>query len=116
MGLVKSTLYSISTSKLLNSFKKQTIYPYYHIVSDKKTPHINSLYLFKNIKEFIHDIDFLKRHYKALNPSQIFNRSYHENSFLISFDDGLKENYTIIYPILKEKNLKAIFFYKPRLC
>ena len=34
-------------------------------------------------------------------------------NFLLSFDDGLEEVYTVIYPILKKSNLKAIFFINP---
>lgn len=113
MGLVKNILFKISSEKLISFFKKQTIFPYYHIVRDDKAPHIEHLYPYKNISQFRLDIDFLLEHYNPLDPSEVFYDSFPDNSFLLSFDDGLEEIYSIIYPILKEKGIKAIFFINP---
>ena len=57
------------------------------------------------IGKFIHpkDISFSKK--KISSKSKIF--------WLLTFDDGLKEQYQIAYPILKELGIPAIFFINP---
>jgi len=113
MGLVKNVLYQIANRRLINAFKKQTIFPYYHLVSDTKVNHVDNLYLYKNKSQFIKDIEFFKKNFKLIDPENILVEKENQNMFLLTFDDGLKEVYTIIYPILKEHNLKAIFFINP---
>ncbi|MBP2831008.1 polysaccharide deacetylase family protein [Aquimarina sp. U1-2] len=113
MGFVKNLLYKISTENLLFIFRKQPLFPYYHIVSDKAVHHIDNLYDFKNKKQFEEDLDFLLHTYKPLDPEALWNNGCTENSFLLTFDDGLSEIYTNIYPILKSKGIKAIFFINP---
>lgn len=114
MGIVKDILHKVSNKRFLSIFKNQTIFPYYHIVSDNKVAHVDNLYQFKDCKQFLNDINVLTANYKTLDPKDIIeNNRFRNNSFLISFDDGLQEIYTIIYPILKENNIKAIFFINP---
>ncbi len=113
MGSDKDSLYMISGKYFLPTIKKQSIFPYYHLIKDNTVPHIENLYRFKNVQQFMDDIDFLKRNYKPINPKQLLSGSRPENSFLITFDDGLAEIYSIVFPILKEKGLNAIFFINP---
>lgn len=114
MGIIKNIIYNISNKRMISFFKKQTIYPYYHIVSNKKVDHIKNLYEFKNENQFRNDIDFLLKHYKPINSLEELRNKNTTNSFLISFDDGLGEVYSTIFPILKEKNIKALFFINPQ--
>jgi peptidoglycan/xylan/chitin deacetylase (PgdA/CDA1 family) len=113
MGIVKDILYKASSKRFLNLFKNQSIFPYYHIVRDNQVAHIENLYQFKNCTQFLNDIELLNKNYKPINPKDIIDNKTFRNSFLLSFDDGLQEIYTIIYPILKKNNLKAIFFINP---
>jgi peptidoglycan/xylan/chitin deacetylase (PgdA/CDA1 family) len=113
MGIIKDTLYRISNKQFLKNFKNQSIFPYYHIVRDNQVAHIENLYQFKNCKQFLNDINILTTNYKPINPQDLLNNKNLKNNFLLSFDDGLEEVYTIIYPILKKNNLKAIFFINP---
>jgi len=113
MGIIKECLYQISKQQYLSFFKKQSIFPYYHIVKDSKVAHIQNLYPYKNNVQFERDIDFLLKHYKPISPDIIYKNKKKENNFLLSFDDGLSEIYTDIFPILKKKNIKAIFFINP---
>ncbi|WP_308993856.1 polysaccharide deacetylase family protein [Mariniflexile litorale] len=103
----------MSNRAFLSKFKAQTIFPYYHLVRDTDVAHIENLYLFKNTKQFLNDIQILKTNYKALNPRDLLNNNVSNNSFLLSFDDGLQEIHSVIYPILKQQGLKAIFFVNP---
>jgi peptidoglycan/xylan/chitin deacetylase (PgdA/CDA1 family) len=119
MGLVKNILYKISNKSLLKFLPPQNIYPYYHIVGDLNVAHIKHLYKFKTIQQFCDDLDFLTNNYNAVDPKDVFLNQQEESSkkrgkkFLLTFDDGLSEVYYNIYPILKEKGLKAIFFINP---
>ena len=113
MGIVKDILYKTSSKRFLKAFKNQTIFPYYHIVRDNQVAHIENLYQFKNCKQFLNDINILKTNYKSINPKDLLDNKKLKNNFLLSFDDGLQEVYTIIFPILKKNNIKAIFFINP---
>ncbi|TPN86152.1 polysaccharide deacetylase family protein [Aquimarina algicola] len=113
MGIVKNSLYQISHKKYIRFFKQKTIYPYYHIVRDNKVAHIKNLYPYKNKNQFEADLKFLLQHYQALDPKNLLEGSVPENSFLLTFDDGLEEIYSVIYPILKRNKVNAIFFINP---
>lgn len=113
MGIIKDTLYKISNKQFLKFFKNQSIFPYYHIVRDNQVAHIENLYQFKNCKQFLDDINILTANYKPINPQDLLDNKNLKNNFLLSFDDGLEEVYSVIYPILKKNNLKAIFFINP---
>lgn len=113
MGIIKDTLYKISNKHFLKIFKNQSIFPYYHIVRDNQVAHIENLYKFKNCQQFLNDVNVLIANYKSITPKDLLENKKLKNNFLLSFDDGLQEVYTIIYPILKKNNLKAIFFINP---
>ena len=112
MGIIKDSIYKIANKQFLPLFKSQTIFPYYHIVRNDKVSHIEHLYAYKNEAQFRADIDFLLQHYTPINDLDAVRKGV-PNSFLLSFDDGLEEVYSVVFPILKEKNLKAVFFLNP---
>jgi len=112
MGIIKDNLYRISNKNLVGLFKKQSVYPYYHIIRDDKVAHIENLYQYKNISQFKNDLEVLSKNFRPLTLSDLTDNKKN-NGFLISFDDGLEEIYSVVFPILKEKNLKAIFFINP---
>jgi len=113
MGFIKGILYNFSQPAFLNVFKKQNLFPYHHLVRDNKVPHIENLYEYKNEAQFRSDLDFLLKHYKPLDPAVLGNGDLSRNSFLLTFDDGLEEIYSVIFPILKAKKINAIFFINP---
>jgi len=89
--------------------------PFYHTVSNERLPHLVYLYQFKNVDQFILDLDYFLCYYKSISLEKLIKHKKEgikipSNSIHITFDDGLKENYQIIAPILKEKNLDATFF------
>lgn len=57
------------------------------------------------IGKFIHPKEILTSKKKIASESNIF--------WLLTFDDGLKEQYQLAYPILKELGIPAIFFINP---
>lgn len=92
--------------------------PYHHTVSDEELQHICHLYPYKNIQQFSDDLDFLLKYYKPVSAADV-SKSISEQkalpagSFLLTFDDGFREVYDIIAPILEKKGVPAIFFINP---
>ncbi|HEX9980853.1 MAG TPA: polysaccharide deacetylase family protein [Flavobacterium sp.] len=113
MGIIKDSLYLLSGKPLLRFFKSQPVFPYYHIVRNHAVPHIKNLYEYKNIDRFNEDLDFLMANYSPINPLSLFEGNIPDNGFLLTFDDGLAEVYSVIFPILKQRGLSAIVFVNP---
>ena len=94
---------------------QRTIFPFYHLVSDEEVPHVKHLYTVRTTKQFIQDLDFLLKHYKVIGVSD-FLESFNnrqplpDKSFLLSFDDGLREFHDVVAPILHRKGIPAICF------
>lgn len=94
---------------------KRTIFPFYHTVSNNDLIHIKHLYTPKSVREFEKDLDFFLKIYKPVDLQTVLDsinnhKPLKENSFLLSFDDGLREFYEIIAPILLQKGIPAICF------
>ena len=91
------------------------LFPYAHIVSDIAPLHVRHLYAVPSVTKFKSDIDFLCRRYRALQLSDLGGIGQHREkrvpcSFVLSFDDGMREVYDIIAPILREQGIPALFF------
>lgn len=91
------------------------LFPYAHIVGDVAPAHVRHLYEIPTISKFKSDIEFLCRRYRALQLRELErigrladNRP--ARSFVLSFDDGMREVYEVIAPILREKGVPAVFF------
>jgi len=118
MSLLKTVLaYSAGKipEKLFNYMKPVIIHPFYHTVSDEYLPHIHPLYTPKTKSEFIRDIDFLSRNYEPLNVEMVYSYAKYrslpfKNAFHLSFDDGLRGVYEIIFPLLYQKGIPATLF------
>ena len=88
---------------------------FYHTVSDDYLPHICPLYKPKTVKEFEADLDFLLRHFQPVGMEELRLHATGEKrvsrpAFHLSFDDGLREVYTVILPILERKGIPATVF------
>jgi len=98
-----------------NLINSKIIFPFYHIVSDTDVLHIKYLYRVKNVDEFINDLNFLLKHYIPISINDLYENIYNDkaipsNAFLLTFDDGFREIYNIVAPILKNKGIPATFF------
>ncbi len=85
--------------------------PFYHTVNDKKPEYIDQ-YVVRTEKTFERELDYLLRHYRAVDLKTCIekpsNRQFH-----LSFDDGLRECSSVIAPILIRKGIPATFFVCP---
>jgi len=107
-----SGIYPLKT--LIKKTGKSLIFPFYHAVSDRPAAHLKHLYRIKSKNEFIKDIDQLLKNFEAVSPEILLDREgpaqLTKPSFILSFDDGLREVKETILPILKQKGVPAIFF------
>lgn len=92
--------------------------PVYHCVSDENLPHIRQVIQYKNIRQFEEDIDCLSKHFQWVNWQEF--KDFTSEDFkpqkkiaLLSFDDGLREFYDIVAPILERKGIYACNFINP---
>lgn len=93
----------------------EVLLPYYHVVNDNELPHISGLYNFRSRKQFAADMEFFLRYYTPVCLQDVIQ--YLEGTiqlpkrcFLPTFDDGFREIYDIIAPILLELGVPAVFF------
>lgn len=101
----------VSIETLVRTTHKYVVCPYYHVVSDTNLPYIKPLYSYRNIKKFCQDLDFLQANFQPIHWYDIDEAERTQTpSFCLTFDDGMKEMYTIIAPILKERHIPAICF------
>jgi peptidoglycan/xylan/chitin deacetylase (PgdA/CDA1 family) len=91
----------------------------YHVVSDHSLPHVDHIYPYRNSTSFSEDLDFLRSRYHLITMQDLLESlrdTRHllpENSLMITFDDGLKEVYEVVAPILKKKKIvPAVFLTK----
>jgi len=86
----------------------------YHYVRPLK----NSTYPeIKGLEEigFINQLKYFKKKFEFGGFTEIIHSTYNntrigKNKLILTFDDGLKDHYTTVYPILKKMNIKGYFF------
>ena len=106
----------IPTQRLLSRFNRTVIiHPFYHTVTNTYLPHITPLYKPKTFEKFKDDLDFFLRYFQAVDVENVLlhttgEKTLTENAFHLSFDDGLKEVYTVAMPYLYRKGIPATVF------
>ncbi|MDR0829595.1 MAG: polysaccharide deacetylase family protein [Prevotellaceae bacterium] len=102
----------IDLESLIKTSKQNLIFPFYHAVSNDDLPHIKHLYPIVSSRQFENDIDFFLKNYKAISTIDVIkeNCNIKEKSFVLTFDDGLREFYKTAAPILLRKGIPATCF------
>lgn len=122
MSQLKQLYYTLSsvlpTTQLLKAAGNPVLFPYHHLVSNQKALHIRQLYSYKNEQQFADDLDHMLRYLRPVSADALAagvntNQPLPSNAFLITFDDGLREVYDIIAPVLLKKGIPAVFFINP---
>ena len=95
--------------------KQKILLPFYHTVAEQPLPYVKHLYRMKIVKEFSADLDFLLKYFEPIDAETLYhlytNKITPKKSvFHLSFDDGLKEMYEIVAPVLLKKGIPATFF------
>ncbi len=95
--------------------KKNFISLLYHAVSDHELLHLKNLYNIRNVSSFKLDMEQILKVFKPVSLSEVIesvenNRPFSRPSFLLTFDDGLRECFDVVAPVLLEKGIPAVFF------
>lgn len=86
----------------------------YHFVRDLKRsryPEIKGL----DIELFKEQIQYISKYYKLIRMEELFEavkyrRRLPDNSLLLSFDDGYKDHFEFVFPVLDELGIQGSFF------
>jgi len=89
--------------------------PFYHNVNDENPVYTSYLFAIPTVQKFIEDLDYLCRRYEPVDLATVIdcvenNRTLPKRSFHLTFDDGFRELYDPIAPILLQKGIPATFF------
>lgn len=114
-GIARSI--SIQASRFYNmkrllKIKRPVFLPFYHVVSNEKLPHILN-YNYRNTVQFEKELDFFLKYFTPVTLKELDAGEYPENAFHLSFDDGLRECFDVIAPVLLRKGVPATFFLNP---
>ncbi|MCS3529730.1 polysaccharide deacetylase family protein [Chryseobacterium sp. JUb7] len=100
------------------SFPLPYCLPVYHCVSDESLPHIKNVIKYKNVRQFEEDLDEFSKHFQFVNWDEF--KEFVNGNFkpkkkiaLLTFDDGFREFYDIVVPILERKGIYAVNFINP---
>lgn len=102
--------------RLLSRISGQNIiFPFYHTVSNNELPHLKHLYKTRSLELFEGDIKFLINNFKPLTAFDLIkiangSKQIDHPSFFLSFDDGLREVYSKVKPILEKYKVPATAF------
>ncbi len=113
---ISGIIFSAAPVNLLIQITGQrVILPFYHTVSDEPLSHLKFLYSIRSVKQFSADLDFLLKHYLPVSFSDLYEsikpgRKIEKPIMALSFDDGLREVYEIVIPILIKKGIPAAIF------
>jgi len=119
MSIAKKIYYQTIQLANLSLLKKiypgRLLLPYHHLVSDEAVPHIKHLYPYKGVAAFKKDLDYLLKHFNPVTLQTVITCMRTQtpippNSFLLTFDDGLREVADVIAPLLLQKGIPAVFF------
>jgi peptidoglycan/xylan/chitin deacetylase (PgdA/CDA1 family) len=90
---------------------KIVTYHYVRPIKNSKFPNIRGL----EIDNFIKQLDYFKKNFKIITQNDILehiyeNKNIPKNSILLTFDDGLKDHFQYVFPLLKKNNISGVFF------
>lgn len=108
----------VPLGSLIRLTGQKIVLPFYHAVSNESLPHIKHLYSIRSVKKFTEDLDFFLKHYQPVSFSELMgllkgSGKLNKPVMALSFDDGLKEVYDIIAPVLLKKGIPATVFINP---
>ena len=84
-------------------------------MSDSELAHVRHLYPSKGVEDFERDLIYLKKHFRIISyddlvSSDASNGKLSPRSALVTFDDGYRECYSVVRPLLKKHGIPCIFF------
>ena len=107
----------MNLDKLISWSGQDSFFPFYHTVSPEALPHVSHLYRLVKSAAFENDLDQLLLRFEPVSLGDYLeNRGGKKGKrrMVLTFDDGLKECYDIIAPMLMKKGIPATFFLNNR--
>jgi len=120
--MLKQTLINILAQFESENFEKNYpldyCIPVYHCVSEENLPHLKHIVKYKSSKQFEEDLDCFSRNFQWVNFEEF--KDFVKGNFkpkkkiaLLTFDDGFREFYDVVIPILERKGIYAMNFVNP---
>lgn len=111
---MESAKSALNTQKVFNR-DAQGIMPFYHMVSNADVAYVKHLYSFRSVEGFERDLDHFASKYRAIDLAELQasvnnGNGMPDGGFFLSFDDGFRELYDIVRPMLLKKGIPATFF------
>ena len=93
----------------------ELVVPYYHMVSDRDVEHVSGIGSFRGVQEFKADMECFLRFYAPVSLDDVMRYldgvgRLPKRCFLLTFDDGFRQNHDIVAPILLALGIPAVFF------
>ena len=95
-------------------FKKEIpVLMYHRLINNKEEIGKNTIYL--NVDEFEKQLKYLKdNNYITITFKDLYKIPKKERKnkkyIILTFDDGYKDNYNLLFPLLKKYNMKAVIY------
>ncbi len=95
----------------INAECSMVMYHYVRNMHETQYPKIQGLLLHK----FISQLNYIEKNYKVISMEQYSDflqsgKEIPENSCILTFDDGLMDHYTNVFPVLKKRGISGVFF------
>ena len=108
----------IPFSLLVKISRQKMLFPFWHAVAPVPPPHIRHLYPVPSPEQFRRDVEWLLRYFKPVDLSGAIRYITREASpekpiMHVTIDDGFRESFDFIAPILKDLGVPATFFISP---
>ena len=74
---------------------------------------LNGNLKYLTVDQFNRQLDYFQKEHGFLSPEEFrnnFEKKIDSNKVILTFDDGLLDHYKYVFPILKERGLKGLFF------
>lgn len=111
-------LAAFESENIGKSFPLDYCLPVYHCVSDEDLPHARHIIRYKNTRQFEEDIDYLSKHFQFVDWAEF--KDFVRGNFkpkkkiaLLTFDDGFRDFYDTVVPLLERKGIYACNFINP---
>lgn len=102
--------------RLWSSLTRQAlICPFYHTIEPNEPSMIRHLYQPLSLDRFTNDLKFLLKYFNPISAKDLYlsvtqDKPIRKPSFFLTFDDGLREIYDIVFPLLQKKGITAAVF------
>lgn len=95
-------------------YKKEIpILMYHRLINDERNKGVHTIYY--DVNKFEEQLKYLKKNnYKTITFKDLYHLNKEERKkekyIILTFDDGYKDNYELLFPLLKKYDMKAVIY------